>query len=86
MTQIEAAFRRAMESRLSAVPAFLGVFTNVSLCGLSSKSQDSAAGEKLEKAMKKVIPWTMAQHFGTRLTAQVQLNPGHILNPPKTSY
>ena len=79
MTQIEAAFRRAMESRLSAVPAFLGVFTNVSLCGLSSESEDSAAGEILEKAMKKVIPWTMAQHFGTRLTAQVKLTSGHIL-------
>ena len=86
MSQIETAFRRAIESRLSAVPAFLGVFTNVSLCGLSSKSQDSAAGEMLEKTMKKVIPWTMAQHFGTRLTAQVTLNPGHFLNPPKTSF
>jgi hypothetical protein len=75
MLEIEAAFQRAIEMRLSAVPAFLGVFTNVALCGFSSKSQNNAAEEMLEKTMKKVIPWTMAQHFGTRLTAQVKLNP-----------
>ncbi len=27
--------------------------------------------------MKKVIPWSMAQHFGTRLTAQVRSRIDH---------
>jgi len=61
--KIDGAFRNAMDSRLSAVPSFLSVFTNVALA--------DKTGEMLETSMKKVIPWSMAQHFGTRLTAQV---------------
>ena len=61
--KIETAFRNAMDSRLSAIPSFLSVFTNVALA--------DKTGEMLESSMKKVIPWSMAQHFGTRLTAQV---------------
>jgi hypothetical protein len=61
--KIDAAFRKAMDSRLSAVPSFLSVFTNVALA--------DKTGDMLETSMKKVIPWSMAQHFGTRLTAQV---------------
>ena len=63
--QIEAAFEKAKSSRLSSIPGFLSVFAQLALA--------SGKSETLASAMTKVIPWTMAQHFGTRLTAQVLL-------------
>ena len=63
MSQIETAFVKATKSRLSSVPAFLSVFTQVAL--------GDETGEMVEMIIKKIVPWTMAQHFGTRLTAQV---------------
>jgi len=62
--QIETAFGKATQSRLTAVPAFLSVFTQVAL--------GDETNEMLERTIKRIIPWSMAQHFGTRLTAQVR--------------
>ena len=73
---IESAFEKATTSRLSSVPAFLSVFTQLSLVDKSTGS--------LETTMKRVVPWSMAQHCGTRLTAQViVLNIQLILKHPK---
>jgi hypothetical protein len=67
MPQIETALGKATQSRLTAVPAFLSVFTQVAL-----GDETSETSEMLERTIKRIIPWSMAQHFGTRLTAQVR--------------
>jgi hypothetical protein len=61
---LDKAFHEAKEVRLSCAPAFFSITVQQALQRPDRNS--------LESSMAKLMPWTMGQHFGTRLEAQVK--------------
>eukprot|EP00092_Neocalanus_flemingeri_P017361 GFUD01018778.1.p1 GENE.GFUD01018778.1~~GFUD01018778.1.p1 ORF type:complete len:1425 (-),score=326.55 GFUD01018778.1:349-4623(-) len=56
---------KAASEKIGSIPSFLVIITQyLSLC----KDVDK---EALELAIKEISPWCMAQHFGTRIVAQI---------------
>jgi len=57
--------KKSATEKIGSIPSFLVIITQyLSLCV-------NLENEALEKAMKEISPWCMAQHFATRIVAQI---------------
>ena len=65
---------QAGEGRTGSIGSFVAILTHLAQSGPPGSSGDADEAERFVRlSFRRVLPWCMAQHFNTRVYAQVRL-------------